>query len=155
MLAPIENVLKSLMTKSLPKGAVVIGDGLRRLVDRLEGCLAAFSPLPGQLVESVADVLKFDLKFVLKVEPKGRDDNDGAFGLEWSGEELGSENGSELGSRLERGRNMELEIECVPPSLKPLARLEEGAGCHLDAYKLRIFLSIAAISGADICLTLM
>ena len=125
---------------SAPNGT---GDAEGGGCDWLAGCLSAYSPLLAELVESAADVLKFDLKFVLKTEPKGMDDN-GGLGIV-----------SELGSRLERGRNMELDLDCIPPSLKPLTRLEGKAGCHLDAYKLRIFLSIAAISGADICLTLM
>ena len=127
MLAPIENVLKSLMTKSLPKGAVVIGDGLRRLVDRLEGCLAAFSPLPEKLVESVADVLKFGLKFVLKTEPKGMDDNDGGIGsgLSWKG----GGNGIRPGTAIGAGTRVRAEI-------RARAGRKHGTGIRAVAHDL-------------------
>jgi hypothetical protein len=46
----------------MPTGTVVIGDGFRRLVDWLEGCLAAFSPSLAGLVVIVLDVLKLMLK---------------------------------------------------------------------------------------------
>ena len=106
---------------------VVIGDGFRRLDDR-------FGPLQAEPVVIVGGTLKS--------VPNGTGANDNGFDA-----------GSKLGQV--RGRNMELEFDCILPSLKPLARLEGKAGCHLEAYKLRIFLSISAIWGADICLTLM
>ena len=59
--------------KLMPKGTVVIGNGLRWLVDRLEGCLAAFSPLLAELVVIVVGVLK--------LMPKGTDAGDEGFGL--------------------------------------------------------------------------
>ena len=85
--------------------------------DRLAGCLSAYSPLLAELVESAADVLKF----VLKTEPKGMDDNDGGIGsgLSWKWAEMGTGPGLQLGlglgSELRSGpeleRNMGLEFE--------------------------------------------
>jgi hypothetical protein len=58
------------------------------------------------------------------------------------------------------GRNIEPWLElsrkgCVPPSLKPLAGLGAGAGCHLVLYRARIFVSIAVISAPLICFVQM
>jgi hypothetical protein len=50
-----------------------IGNGLRWLVDRLEGCRSAFGPLLAELVVIVVGVLK--------LMPKGTEAGDGGFGL--------------------------------------------------------------------------
>jgi hypothetical protein len=60
----------------------------------------------------------------------------------------------------ELGKNIEPWFELsrkgfVPPSLKPLAGLGAGAGCHLVLYRARIFVSIAVVSARLICLVRM
>ena len=67
--------------------------------------------------------------------------------------------GSELGPGKELGQNREPWCTFkgkgfIPPSLKPLAGLDERAGCHLVPYRLRILASIAATSVLFMSLTL-